>query len=178
MDPRNSLSHARTHALTYRNMSIPSPLQHVWVSGSTHSFGSLGAPNCTSPLGDVGALALYVIVLFPKICCSLQSANPQAIEKALHQVTCAHPICGSLPAAPPTAVAPAGVRLLTASIRPGWRQQCWQGNFSHCQARFWSLLRSTPASFTPDTNFLAAFIFLKLIPSLFQKSLCHSLGTM
>lgn len=154
-------------------MSILSPLQHMWVLGSTHSFGSADAPSHASPLEDVAAsVGLCVTALFPRICCSLQSANPEAIEKALHQVTCTHLSCESVPAAPQTAAAPARMQLLTAFIRPGWRQ----GNFSHCQARFWSLLCSTPASLTPQPcyKFLYYLYTLKLMTSVFQESPCDS----
>lgn len=92
---------ACTCALTYKHTSILRPLQHIEVSDSAHSFGSMGAPSHVSPLEDVAALiALCVTALFPRICCSLQSTNPQAIEKALHQVTCTHLSCKSMPAVP------------------------------------------------------------------------------
>lgn len=83
----------------YKHTSILSPLQPMWVLDSAHSSGSMGAPSHVSPLEDVAAsIALCVTALFPRICCSLQSANPQAIEKALHQVTCTHVSWKSMPA--------------------------------------------------------------------------------
>uniref|UniRef100_A0A8C0ICM2 Uncharacterized protein n=1 Tax=Bubo bubo TaxID=30461 RepID=A0A8C0ICM2_BUBBB len=86
-----------------------------------------------------------------------------AIEKALHQVTCAHLSCGSLPAAPRTAVAPAGMQLLTASIRTGRRWRWWQGNFSQSgQILIIALFHCS--IFYPVMN----FILLKLITSSFQ----------
>lgn len=129
----------------------------MWVSGSTHSSGSVGAPNCTSPLGDVGALALHVTLLLPKICFSLQSANPQATKKALHQVTCAHLSSGSLPAAPQTAVAPAGVQLLTASIRPGWRRQWWQDKFLALSGQLLIIALFHSSIFYPRYEFSCCF---------------------
>lgn len=92
---------ACTCACIYKHTSILSPLQHIWVLDSAHSFVSMGAPSHVSPLEDVAAsIALCVTTLFPRICCSPQSANPQAIEKALHQVTCTHLSCKSMPAVP------------------------------------------------------------------------------
>lgn len=40
-----------------------------------------------------------------------------------------HPPALWIPAAPRIAVIPAGLRLLRASIQPGWRRQWWQGHF-------------------------------------------------
>lgn len=89
----------------------------------------MGALNRMSPLGFVGALALHVTLLFPKIFCSLQSANPQATEKALQQVTCAHPSCGSMHTAPQTAGTVA-----SHGIHQAWIEVAVVAGFDH-----WSL---------------------------------------
>lgn len=147
-------------------MSIPSPLL-FWECGCSQ--------NCTSSGGEVGALLLSVTVLFPKMCCSLQSANAQAGEKAPEQVACAHPSCGSLPAPLPNCCRTSWAAAVVASDgEGGWRQQCWRGGFLRCRVEFWSFLQWAPASFIPVMNFHSAFVLLKLIPSSFQKCLCNS----
>lgn len=166
--------HLCTHLQKHEH---PQPLAAQMGFSSTHSFGSMGTPIDASPLEDMAAsVASCVTALFPRICCSLQSVNPQAIEKSLHQVTCTHLRCESVPAAPQTAVAPAGVQPLTAFIRPGWRQLWLAGQFLTLsgQVLIIALFHSSISYLPPITNFHATCTLLKLMTSVFQESPCDS----
>lgn len=88
-----------------------------------------------SPSGFVGALALRVTVLFPKIFCCLQSAHPQTTEKALQQVTCAHPSCGSLHTASQTAGTVA-----SHGIHQALMEVAMVAGFDHCPVLLQHLL--------------------------------------
>lgn len=141
------------------------------VSDSAHSFGSVGASSHVSPLENVAtSVALCVTPLFPRIYCSLQSANPQTIEKALHQVTCTHLGCKSMPAVPQDAVASSGVR----SIHQAWVEAAVAGravsrtvrpDFDHRSVPLQHLLLTSPI-----TNFHATSALVKLVTSVFQES--------
>lgn len=133
-------------------------------------------PQSHVSFGRCGCFSGFVCVtaLFPRICCSLQSANPQTIKKALQWVTCSHLSCKSMPAAPQNAVAPTGVQLSQRPSGLDGGSSGWQFLTLSGQVLIIALFHSSISYPSPVTNFHAISTLLMLMTSVFQESPCNS----